>query len=396
MFDSKPSGLIFEERIKRIFRSLGFEIISLEDLVGAIRPRKFMPDFFIRGVKPPFEILALVEVKHYKGKVPAQVIHEVDHALDQYPEASKAVIVSSIGFTDEAREIAERNDKKYRLALTTEAELLEKLPENVRRDFTTEYAFSALYNEKLQNYFIFEKYQRSPQELLDKISKEQFWKILTELVKEDELLRDFSSFFGREVIHNIISESSVRKIWDFALRQQESLMRAIEPEKNRLRELYEQSKSENDPNKKGRLLEEVVAGMINLVNDLKVHKRNVRTDKEEIDLLTRNKSKEEPWTHLGPMIFVECKNWSRPVGSSHIGVFRTKLMDHQTDSGIFVAVNGITGKGSFQAARAQIRDAWRIHKKRIFVLDGKDIDSILKCTRLTDIIEERFCELWEI
>ena len=57
MFNHRPSGLIFEERVKRIFKSLGFKIISLEELAGAIRPRKFMPDFFIQGKKAPFEIL---------------------------------------------------------------------------------------------------------------------------------------------------------------------------------------------------------------------------------------------------------------------------------------------------------------------------------------------------
>lgn len=396
MLDRKPSGLIFEERIKRIFKSLGYRIIAVEELLGAIRHRKFIPDFFIQGAKPPLKILALVEVKHFRSKVPAEVIRQVDFSLDQYPEADKAVVVSSIGFTNEAKEFARKRDKRYRLVLKTEAELLEELPENVRKEFTSEYAFSALYNEKLQNYFILEKFQTNPQRFLNTIPKERLWEVIIESIGENKLLRDFSSLFGEDVFHNVISESSVREIWDFSSRQQENYMQTIEPKKKKLRRIFKKSKSEEDPNKKGDLLEDVIEGIINLVDNLKVHKRNVRTDKEEIDLLVRNKSKEEPWAHLGPMIFVECKNWSRPVGSNQIGSFRTKLMDHHLDAGIFVAINGVTGRGSFQAAGAQIRDAWRIHKKKIFVLDGKDINLILGCTRLTDVIEERFCDLWAI
>ena len=68
------------------------------------------------------------------------------------------------------------------------------------------------------------------------------------------------------------------------------------------------------------------------------------TDIEELDLVVRNESTDPFWSHEGPYILVECKNWVAPVGRPEIDVFRGKMHRRRQRCrlGIFVALGGFT------------------------------------------------------
>jgi hypothetical protein len=123
---------------------------------------------------------------------------------------------------------------------------------------------------------------------------------------------------------------------------------------------------------------------------------NVNDGIEEIDLQIRNYNREHVWADFEGMIFVECKNWSKPVGSDEIDHFVGKLERNGLNSGILIAVKGVTGR------HVRLEGAWGAIKmylqkgRKIIVLDDKDIEDILKCTDISDKVDEKYIHLYKL
>ena len=88
---------------------------------------------------------------------------------------------------------------------------------------------------------------------------------------------------------------------------------------------------------------------------------SVRTPGEEIDIIISKGM--EHW-------LLECKYQKRPVGSSEISKFLTKLRARAGVNGIFLSMSGFTKDAVSTAER-------EIHQKIIVLLDRKDIESIV-------------------
>ena len=88
---------------------------------------------------------------------------------------------------------------------------------------------------------------------------------------------------------------------------------------------------------------------------------SVRTPGEEIDVIISKGM--EHW-------LLECKYQKRPVGSSEISKFLTKLRARAGVNGIFLSMSGFTKDAVSTAER-------EIHQKIIVLLDRKDIESIV-------------------
>jgi hypothetical protein len=98
-----------------------------------------------------------------------------------------------------------------------------------------------------------------------------------------------------------------------------------------------------DTDSKGRLLENLVAAIFESHPDFVVAGR--RYDIGDREIVIRNHLQDGFWRGLkSPLILVECKNWSTPVGAKEIRDFETKLRDHQPHAriGFFVAPGGFT------------------------------------------------------
>ena len=89
--------------------------------------------------------------------------------------------------------------------------------------------------------------------------------------------------------------------------------------------------------------------------------KSVRTPGEEIDIIISKGM--EHW-------LLECKYQKRPVGSSEISKFLTKLRARAGVNGIFLSISGFTKDAVSTAER-------EIHQKIIVLLDRKDIESIV-------------------
>lgn len=116
-----------------------------------------------------------------------------------------------------------------------------------------------------------------------------------------------------------------------------------------------------DANEKGRALEDVMEMLIRLERGLVLQDKRVVTGDEEIDLLYRNNVGRPFWLSFqSPLVFVECKNWSRSIGSVEIRNFEGKLRNHTgAKIGVMVAGSGFTREVD-NALRRQSRENYHI------------------------------------
>lgn len=98
---------------------------------------------------------------------------------------------------------------------------------------------------------------------------------------------------------------------------------------------------------KGRLLEDLIELLFTSNNSLDLVDKRVSTGDEEIDLVVKNNISRPFWIAFGsPLFFIECKNWSSPVGSKHVRDFELKLQNHAklAKVGFFVSINGFSSE----------------------------------------------------
>ena len=240
-----------------------------------------------------------------KSKIPASTIKEIiERNLNKF---DKTILVSTLGFSNDAKELAEKNKEKIEL----------------------------------------------------------------------KLLSDFFNEFSTSMMN-------------FQLLRFPALKR-IPSEKDKLKELWENLQNEK-VNNKGSKLEDWTGCMLNCINGFKIVNRDIRTDVEEIDFIISNESRDQFWLKRNDPILVECKNWSKPVGSGEIKKFASTLEDKNLKDGIFITMNGITGN--------EYKDAYREIKNKlikgycIMVLDKNDMINITECIHPTDVLKEKYYDLY--
>ena len=120
------------------------------------------------------------------------------------------------------------------------------------------------------------------------------------------------------------------------------------------RELLTKCDSDISNYEKGRLLEQLVELLFTANGSLELADRNLKTSDEEIDLAIKNTVDRPFWQAFGsPLIFVECKNWTQPVGTAAIRDFEMKIQNHGNlvKLGFFVSLNGYTSEAKSEMKR---------------------------------------------
>jgi hypothetical protein len=109
---------------------------------------------------------------------------------------------------------------------------------------------------------------------------------------------------------------------------------------------------ESPADRTGRGLESVVAAAIESIPGVSVHARNAKSvfENEEIDIVASNRAVDKGLPSLPPYFSVECKNWSRPVGSAELSWFATKLRRSGQTFGVLVAAKGVSGTNAARTA----------------------------------------------
>lgn len=154
----------------------------------------------------------------------------------------------------------------------------------------------------------------------------------------------------------------------------------------RLMDRWEKAKNETDRNKKGPVLEWFVSGLFEQTNQFKIlkdknGKYDINLGFEQIDLSLINQSK--MLVEWGPLIKVECKNRSKPIGNDLIRDFSGKLRG-DIRLGLLISMNGF-GKHD---EKLLVRLLASIEKRLIVRIHGSEIEGWLK--KILDDIEKEY------
>jgi CheY-like chemotaxis protein len=100
---------------------------------------------------------------------------------------------------------------------------------------------------------------------------------------------------------------------------------------------------EGTSQQRGKKLEELLLRLMTSVPGFQEASTNLRTPSEEIDICLRNLSEDPLWRRGPDYLLVECKNWSRPVGTAELAWFSEKLRRRPNARvGFFVAPEGFS------------------------------------------------------
>lgn len=140
-----------------------------------------------------------------------------------------------------------------------------------------------------------------------------------------------------------------------------------------IRKLWSELTGERNAQKKGRMLEELLAEVFRSIPGFAVHPHE-RTADEEIDLFITNQASD--WATESPFFLVEAKNWSSRVGPEHYDRFCRKLERRagRVRLGFLVALGGFT---------AGVQTTWaadRTKPELVVLVDRPDLEVLVSST----------------
>ena len=145
----------------------------------------------------------------------------------------------------------------------------------------------------------------------------------------------------------------------------------------------------------GRALEELICYIFSQVPGISITRRNEMNPfhTEEIDVALWNDSQPDALFFLPNIILVECKNWSKIVGSAEVNWFDSKLRNRGLNFGVLVATNGITGNAEDLTAAHSIVAAALREGQRLVVVRTQELLALTNSLQLVHLIKEKLCDL---
>jgi hypothetical protein len=123
-----------------------------------------------------------------------------------------------------------------------------------------------------------------------------------------------------------------------------SANRALRGHYSQVSELIAHVEAAEYPSDKGAALESLMAALFEQVPGFAVWERDVRTETEEIDLILLNDSQDPVYSRDGPLVLVECKNWTTKPGRPDFSVLEGKIRNRHNRCTVafFVSWSGFT------------------------------------------------------
>lgn len=148
---------------------------------------------------------------------------------------------------------------------------------------------------------------------------------------------------------------------------------------------------------KGERFEAVCAYLFAELSGVGIEARDAVLGAEEIDLVVWNAQTEEVLRPFDNTFFIECKNWSAPVGAPALDSFIAKLRRKNLKTGMFIAANGVTGdflnsnngSGAIDIIKAALQEGIRV-----IIINRNDLDAIHSLDDLRKLIKKRYCGLF--
>ncbi len=112
-----------------------------------------------------------------------------------------------------------------------------------------------------------------------------------------------------------------------------------------IRALWSSARTERDPHRKGKQLEDLVALLFKSIPGFERTQTDLKSLDEQIDIVVPNESTDPFWQQAQSQYFLgECKHWSKPVDPKEIDSFRLDIKRRfgRCRLGFFIAIGGFT------------------------------------------------------
>ena len=145
----------------------------------------------------------------------------------------------------------------------------------------------------------------------------------------------------------------------------------------------------------GRALEDMICYVLGRVPSVMITHRNEMNafETEEIDVAVWNDGVPDGFFFLPNVVLVECKNWSRRVGSAELSWFDTKLRTRGLPFGILVTTQGVTGQGTEMTAAHSIIAKALGEGRRLIVITTDELLTTPSTDALVHLIKLKICDL---
>jgi hypothetical protein len=146
---------------------------------------------------------------------------------------------------------------------------------------------------------------------------------------------------------------------------------------------------------KGKAFEELACYLFSMIPGLEISARNQMNEfsTEEIDVAFWNEQHPSGLKSLDAVILVECKNWSKPVGSIEVNWFITKIENRGLDFGILIAASGITGNAEDKRAAHDVVSKALARGVRLILFTRHEIEQLTTSEGLVASIKTKVCQL---
>jgi hypothetical protein len=182
--------------------------------------------------------------------------------------------------------------------------------------------------------------------------------------RDVQVLRCENAEDGAKIVGQVLTLSD--------LVYEESLLLSIESARVLLNRALDRAKAATDPNRRGVLLEILVAVMFSQARGLRVRDVGVSRRAQQLDVTVLNRNVGNPLLQNSPLIIAEAKNWRKPVGSEQYGWLHRKLLTSRGRAKLgFLVTSGHFTDGVYTEA---IRDSRDDHM--IVLLDGETLPAI--------------------
>ena len=180
-----------------------------------------------------------------------------------------------------------------------------------------------------------------------------------------------------------------------------SLVQMKDEDLTEFQRLYDEiDKGNLSRGEKGKKLEELTTLLFekSVVNLLQVYK-NCRTSTNEIDLLVKWTDQanlsgiSQSFSFLGDSFLCECKNYEGAVGVTYVGKFCSLMLVTNTDFGVMISWDGVTGRSKWSDSQGLIKKFALSAKKYIIVLEKNDIERFYTRKNLFSLIHDKYLAL---
>lgn len=147
---------------------------------------------------------------------------------------------------------------------------------------------------------------------------------------------------------------------------------------------WSEAQTEPDRNRRGLLLERLVALLLKTIPGFDRLDSRIRNEIEEIDVLVQNSSPDPFWQKESPYLVVECKNWSKHVGTKELRDLWGKIDGryNRCRLALFIAPGGF-------AETVHTQQLQRAREDKLVILIGPgDLEDLVRRKDRNELLKE--------